>query len=124
MAKKKLFNPVVNELKGSAWFRRPEPEDIPQPPIPKAAAPKPFGNNGFDKTNNRSETTVGTETTVSAKKSDRKTRRASFEIYEDQLNMIFKARATIELERKRFVGKSAIMREALDDYFKKHGLID
>ncbi len=49
MAKKSFTNPVVNELKGSAWFKRPDdaPSETPPPKAP-AVAPKAADASSFE----------------------------------------------------------------------------
>ncbi len=140
MSKKTFSNPVVNELKGSAWFKR--PDDSPsESPLPKAltVAPKATDAASFESpvpvtaTVNRTQrSSVQTgqvydavnrtqRSNVQQPKKER-TKRLAYDLYVSQIAQLRRVRATRELSRNETVSYSQLVREAVDLLFEKEGL--
>ena len=138
MAKKSFANPVVNELKGSAWFKR--PDDSPsEPSLPKAPAAAPQEAPPFENSvpvtvpiTRADRSTVPTgqvyaavnradRTTVQHPKNGQ-TVRLAYQLNESQVTNLRRLRATREVSLNRAVSYSEVVREALDLLFEKEGL--
>ena len=124
MTKKSFPNPIVNELKGSAWFKRPEgTQDKPAPEADNHSAHRgdPVQQQETERSNGRTSdrpTDGANERTDersngAAKQSPRLTKRHSFEIYQDQWERFQKLRAQALLRGEQF-NMSAIVRKAID----------
>jgi len=137
MANKKPFtvNPVVNELKGSAWFRRPTESQplstTPTAPVPQVAVEQPPSHkqvleHGTDNAQNKSVRVTETverpqRSPVQQPKKKRRKRRA-YDFDHRQLENMRRLRATRELQEDRSVSMSELMREAVDYFLKKQGV--
>ena len=140
MAKKSFANPVVNELKGSAWFKR--PDDAPSEPSPTqtpAVASKAVDRPSFESSvpvtvpiTRADRSTVPTgqvyaavtradRTTVQHPKNGQ-TVRLAYQLNESQVTNLRRLRATREVSLNRAVSYSEVVREALDLLFEKEGL--
>lgn len=140
MGKKTFANPIVNELKGSAWFKRPDdsPSETSPPPAPAVAlkaAPSPSFESSVPVTvpvNRTQRPSVQTgqvyeavnrtkRSTVQQPKKERTQRRA-YDLFESQITNLFRVRATRELSRNQTVSLSQLVREAVDLLLKQEGL--
>ncbi len=133
MAKKSFANPVVNELKGSAWFKR--PDDAPSETPPSKAADAPSFESPVPVTvpiTRADRSTVPTgqvyeavnradRTTVQHPK-NKQTVRLAYQLNESQVTSLRRLRATREVLLNRAVSYSEVVREALDLLFEKEGL--
>lgn len=140
MAKKSFANPVINELKGSAWFKRPtdSPSETPPATAPNVAQ-KATNTSSFEKpksviipVNRTNRTTVPTgqlyaavnrtnRSTVQHPKKEQ-TKRLAYELYVSQITDLRRLRATRELSRNQTVSYSQLVREAVDLLLKQEGL--
>ncbi len=140
MAKKSFANPVINELKGSAWFKRPDdsPSETPPPKSP-AVAPKGTNTASFNSpvpvtvpVNRTQRSSVQTghvydavnrtqRSNVQQPKKER-TKRLAYDLYVSQIAQLRRVRATRELSRNETVSYSQLVREAVDLLFEKEGI--
>ena len=138
MAKKSFANPVVNELKGSAWFKRPD-DALSEPSLPIAPAAAPIEAPAFETSvpvtvpitrADRSPVPSGQvyaavtradRTTVQHPK-NAQTVRLAYQLNESQVTNLRRLRATREVSLNRAVSYSEVVREALDLLFEKEGL--
>ncbi len=140
MAKKSFVNPVVNELKGSAWFKRPDdslsqPSPTQTPAVAQKAADAPSFESPVPVTvpitrADRSSVPTGQvyaavnradRTTVQHPKNGQ-TVRLAYQLNESQVTNLRRLRATREVSLNRAVSYSEVVREALDLLFEKEGL--
>jgi hypothetical protein len=141
MAKKSFANPVVNELKGSAWFKHPDdaPSETTPPAQTPAVVPKATDASSFESSvpvtvpiNRANRSTVPTgqvyeavnrtdRTTVQHPK-NKQTVRLAYQLNESQVTSLRRLRATREVLLNRAVSYSEVVREALDLLFEKEGL--
>ena len=140
MAKKSFANPVFNELKGSAWFKRPDdaPSETPPPKAP-AVAPKAADAPSFESPvpvtvpitrADRSTVPTGqvyeavnrTDRTTVQHPKNKQTVRLAYQLNESQVTSLRRLRATREVLLNRAVSYSEVVREALDLLFEKEGL--
>ena len=136
MAKKSFSNPVVNELKGSAWFKRPDssPTLPTSSPAPKTPSPQPMRHalaptEPVNRTN-RSSVQSGqvyeafnrtNRSTVQLPNKERTQRRA-YDLLESQIASLRRIRATRELSHNKNVSMSELVREAVELLLKQEGL--
>ena len=147
MPKTLTTNTITNELKGSAWFRRPEedsPTPLPKPesepkPIPKPTVLIPENNTisvrsvqkvgTVNRTKGSSVQKVPTykqfeRTNSSSVQQPNTTRtiRRAYDLYNNQLIGLRRVRATRELSRDSNVSFSEMVREAVDLLLEKEGI--
>jgi len=147
MPKTLTTNTITNELKGSAWFRRPEedsPTPLPKPESQLKPTPKPtvlIPEN--DTISVRSVHKVGpvnrtkgssVQKVPTYKQFDRtnsssvlqpnttRTIRRAYDLYNTQLIGLRRVRATRELSRDSNVSFSELVREAVDLLLEKEGI--
>ena len=130
MAKKSFANPVVNELKGSAWFKR--PDDAPsEPSLPKAPAFETSVPVTVPITRADRSTVPTGQVYAAVNRTNRssvqhpnkeQTKRLAYELYVSQIAKLRRLRATRELSRNETVSYSQLVREAVDLLFEKEGL--
>ena len=130
MAKKSFVNPVVNELKGSAWFKR--PDDAPsEPSLPKAPAFETSVPVTVPITRADRSTVPTGQVYAAVNRADRstvqhpkngQTVRLAYQLNESQVTNLRRLRATREVSLNRAVSYSEVVREALDLLFEKEGL--
>lgn len=124
MAKKSFSNPVINELKGSAWFKRLPVADKSSNVTRKKAASEDserkdeeviskHAERPNDRTVERSNGRTVVRPNDSTKQKSRITKRHSFEIYRDQLDRLLKLKAAALLKGEQF-NMSAVVRDSLD----------
>lgn len=119
MTKKKLTNPVVNELKGSSWFRHPMTKSKPgrseSAAATKVAESTPYPDE-VEATERKSERTNDrTEKRSIHLPIKRLTKRHSFEFYQDQLVKLNELKIRANL-RGQQLSLSEVVRVALDAY--------
>lgn len=147
MTKDFTTNPIANELKGSAWFRRPEeasPTPLPKPetklkPITEPTVLIPENHTisvhsvrktvPVNRTKGSSVQKVPTykqfeRTNSSSVQQPNKSRikRRAYDLYESQLTGLRRIRATRELSRDSNVSMSELVREAVDLLLEKEGI--
>ena len=140
MAKKSFSNPVINELKGSAWFKRPDaaasepapvkaPAVVPQAPA-VVAAESPVPMTVAVNRTNRSTVPTG-QVYAAVNRTNRssvqhpnkeQTKRLAYELYVSQIAKLRRLRATRELSRNETVSYSQLVREAIDLLLEQEGL--
>lgn len=124
MARKRLTaDSVSNPLEESAFFPRPQPE--PQVEIEPERPEEPPPTQPRKKTEKSSTAQNKAETDEPKRKrgrpqSKRKTTRYSFEFYDDQLERLVQVRAHRMIATRKNIPMSVIVREAIDDYLRKH----
>lgn len=140
MAKKTFSNPVINELKGSAWFKRPEATSENQTPSPapaaaqKAAPPAsietPVQETAAIIRTQRSDVRSGhvyeavnrTKRSTVQHPNIERTQRRAYDLLESQIISLRRIRATRELSHNQTVSLSQLVREAVDLLLKQEGL--
>ena len=138
MSKKSFVNPVVNELKGSAWFKRPD-DALREPSPATASVTTPNESPAFKNLvpvnvpiNRTNRTSVPTgqvyeainrtnRTTVHHPKNGQ-TVRLAYQLNASQVTNLRRLRATREVSLNRTVSYSEVVREALDLLFEREGL--
>lgn len=147
MTKDFTTNPIANELKGSAWFRRPEessPTPLPKPEtrpisVPKSTVLIPENNTisvrSVQKVGTVNRTKGSSVQKVPAYKQFERTNsssvqqpnttrtiRRAYDLYTTQLIGLRRVRATRELSRDSNVSFSELVREAVDLLLEKEGI--
>lgn len=147
MPKTLTTSTITNELKGSAWFRRPEadsPTPLPKPETQPKSTSKPtvlipenhtVSVQGVRKTATVNRTKGSSVQTVPPYKEFERTKgssvqltnntrikRRAYDLYESQLTGLRRIRATRELSRDSNVSMSELVREAVDLLLEKEGI--
>jgi hypothetical protein len=122
MSKTFTINPIANELKGSAWFRRPE-EGAP-PAATASETPLATEPQKRSPEHTAPKTVPVDRTNRSAVQQPKKTRtlRRAYDLTETQLTGLRRIRATRELSRDAHVSMSELVREAIDLLLAKEGI--
>lgn len=134
MSKKLSTGAITNELKGSAWFRRPEaatPPSVivkgptkPQPPVHDVQVTVPVNRTKGSIVQIVPPYKEFERTKSSSVQQANKTRikRRAYDLYESQLSGLRRIRATRELTRDANVSLSELVREAVDLLLEKEGI--
>ena len=137
MPKKLSTGAITNELKGSAWFRRPEaatPPSVPsvivkgptkpQPPVHDVQVTVPVNRTKGSTVQIVPPYKEFERTKCSNVQQANKTRikRRAYDLYESQLSGLRRIRATRELTRDANVSLSELVREAVDLLLEKEGI--
>ena len=124
MARKRLTtDSASNPLEESAFFTQPQPD--PQIEIEPERPESPPSTRPRKKAKKSPETQNKAKTDEPKRKrgrpeSKRGTTRYSFEFYNDQLERLVQVRAHRMIDTGKNIPMSVIVREAIDDYLRKH----
>lgn len=134
MNKKLTTSAITNELKGSAWFRRPEATTPPltsviDPPKPQPTVQDVQVTGTVNRTKGSSVQTVQpykeferTKGSNVQQANNTRIKRRAYDLYESQLSGLRRIRATRELSRDANVSLSELVREAVDLLLEKEGI--